>query len=146
MRKEITTRVPIARRCSNGSWTAKGRHLCDRTGHHAEAAWSSDHSRRRHDRVAGPFDGCRVGLLETPVRIYDLSLGGCFVNSLHEQKEGTTITIKIDLPQEGWITVEAETIYRRPGFGFAVRFLNMDGETEACLERTINMLKDRQAT
>jgi hypothetical protein len=40
--------------------------------------------RRHYDRVAGPFDGRRVGALETPVRIYDLSEGGCFINASHE--------------------------------------------------------------
>jgi hypothetical protein len=105
-----------------------------------------DRSKRRHDRVAGPFDGCRVGLLETPVRIYDLSLGGCFVNSLHEQQEGTPIVLKIDLPQERWITVKAETLYRRPGFGFAVGFVDIDDETGACLERAIRAITVRQAT
>ncbi len=32
--------------------------------------------RRASDRVPGPFDAWRVGTLETPVRIYDISLGG----------------------------------------------------------------------
>ena len=39
--------------------------------------------KRRHVRVAGPFDGYRLGLLDTPVRIYDLSEGGCFITSPH---------------------------------------------------------------
>jgi hypothetical protein len=94
--------------------------------------------------VAGPFDGVRVGLLETPVRIYDLSVGGCFVHSLHEQQEGTMIVLKIDLPQEGWITTKAETLHSRPGFGFAVRFVDLDKKTEARLERSILNLKKRR--
>ncbi len=110
-----------------------------------EPAVDADHSRRKHDRVAGPFDGYRVGLLETPIRIYDLSLGGCFVHSLHEQQEGTLIVLKIDLPQEGWITTKAETLYSRPGFGFAVRFIDLDKAMEARLERAIFMLKGRPA-
>ena len=57
-----------------------------------------DRSRRPHDRLAGPFDGCRMGLLETPVRTYDLSVGGCFVDSLNEQQNGSLIVLKIDLP------------------------------------------------
>ena len=114
-------------------------------GPQTTAAENDDRCRRLHDRVAGPFDAYRIGRLETPVRLYDLSLGGCFVNSFHEQQEGAPITLKIDLPQEGWITVNAETLYRRPGFGFAVRFVNMDAETESCLERTIQLLKERQS-
>ena len=104
-----------------------------------------DHCRRKHDRVTGPFDGYRVGLLETPISIYDLSLGGCFVHCLHEQQEGSLIVLKIDLPQEGWITTKAETLYSRPGFGFAVRFVDLDKATEARVERSILTLKRRPA-
>ena len=96
--------------------------------------------RREHDRVSGPFDGRRVGLLDTPVRIYDLSKGGCFVHSLHEQTVGIPVTLKIDLPFEGWITVEAEVAYCKEGFGFAVRFLNMDQTTAAQLSRSVDKL------
>ena len=96
--------------------------------------------RREHDRVSGPFDGRRVGLLDTPVRIYDLSKGGCFVHSLHEQTVGIPVTLKIDLPFEGWITVDAEVVYRKEDFGFAVRFLNMDEATTAQLSRSVDKL------
>jgi hypothetical protein len=43
--------------------------------------------RREHRRFAGPFDGRRVGAIETPVRIYDLSRGGCFITSMHEERQ-----------------------------------------------------------
>jgi hypothetical protein len=94
-------------------------------------------SRRRYERVAGPFDGYRVGPIETPVQIFELSLGGCFVNSIDEQQVGSTLVLKIDLPQEGWITVNAETVYRHQ-FGFAVRFVDVDVQTGARLLRTID--------
>ena len=96
--------------------------------------------RREHDRVPGPFDGRRVGLLDTPVRIYDLSKGGCLVHAMHEQTVGIPVTLKIDLPFEGWITVEAEVAYCKEGFGFAVRFLNMDQATTAQLSRSVDKL------
>ena len=81
-----------------------------------------------------------MGLLDTPVRIYDLSKGGCFVHSMHEQTVGIPVTLKIDLPFEGWITVEAEVAYCKEGFGFAVRFLNMDQATTAQLSRSVDKL------
>jgi PilZ domain-containing protein len=103
-----------------------------------------DINRRRHERVPGPFDGFRVGALETPVRIYDLSRGGCFINSLHEQEPGISLVLKIELPYEGWIRLRAETVYRRPGFGFAVRFTEMTNEVADRLQRTIDALKERE--
>lgn len=78
-----------------------------------------------------------MGPIETPVRIFELSLGGCFVNSVHEQPVGSTLVLKIDLPQEGWITVNAATVYRHQ-FGFAVRFVDVDVQTGARLVRTVD--------
>lgn len=88
---------------------------------------------RQHFRVPGPFDGFRVGLLETSVRIYDLSEGGCFVTSLHEGMPGEIVTLKMELPHEGWIQVRGETVYNRPGFGFAVKFIDLTSDAHAAI-------------
>ncbi len=101
------------------------------------------HSSRRYVRVAGPFDGCRLGFPKTPVLVYDLNLGGGFVSFLHEQPNAATLQLKIDLPQEGPITVNAETVYCHQ-FGVAVRFVDVDPETTARLERTVAAMKHLQ--
>ncbi|MQA29087.1 MAG: hypothetical protein GEU82_04505 [Luteitalea sp.] len=94
--------------------------------------------RRRHVRIAGPFDGYRVGFINTPVRIYDISEGGCFVNSLHSAPDaGRQLELKIDLPGEGWISLKAEALYAKPEFGFAVSFVEMPAETFRRLQGTL---------
>jgi hypothetical protein len=98
--------------------------------------------RRRHDRVPGPFDGRRVGLLHTPVRLYDLSEGGCFINSLHEQQPGIAVVLEIDLPAEGWIRVKCQTLYAKPGFGFAMRFVELTEEISTRLERGLKKIRE----
>lgn len=100
--------------------------------------------RRIHDRVTGPFDGRRVNALETPVRIYDLSEGGCFVTSLHDQQSGVQFVLQIELPYDGRVTLIAQTLYRKPGFGFAVRFVEVTDDALARLKRTVDRLKLRQ--
>lgn len=97
-------------------------------------------NRRTLERVPGPFDAWRVGILETPVRIYDISLGGCFVHAMHEQDRGVVVMLKIQLPEEGWLELKAETLYCRPGFGFAVRFIDLSMETCERLGRALNAL------
>jgi len=99
--------------------------------------------RREHARVVGPFDGFRIGALETPLRIFDLSRGGCFVNAMHEQKPGIRFLIKIELPYEGPITVTAETLNRRTEDGYAVRFVQMSKDAEDRLERALERLQDK---
>jgi CheY-like chemotaxis protein len=81
---------------------------------------------RRHVRIAGPFHGLRIGLIDAPVTIYDLSEGGCFVNCLTAPPEpGRNLVLKIDLPEEGWICLKAEVKYAKPEFGFAVSFVDV---------------------
>jgi len=99
-------------------------------------------STRRYVRVRGPFDGDHLGVPRTPVLIYDLNLGGGFVNFGDEQPTGATLTLKIDLLREGPITVNAETVYRDAS-GVAVRFVDVDRDTAARLTRTIDALTER---
>ena len=95
---------------------------------------------RRAPRVAGPFDGRWVDLLTVPLRIHDLSVGGCLIQAYHEQAPGRRFTLEIELPDEGWIEIEAESLYVREGYGFAVRFVSMTDETRASLERVIQQI------
>jgi hypothetical protein len=99
--------------------------------------------RRQHKRVDGPFDGFRIGALETPIQLYDLSRGGCFINSMHQQQPGVVLLLKIELPYEGWITCKAESLPGRGEFGFAVRFVEMSDEAAARLERAVTKLAQR---
>jgi hypothetical protein len=98
-----------------------------------------ERSRRRYERVTGPFDG----LLESAVLVYDLNLGGCFVNSSRESVAGTTSQLKINLGEEGWIAVNAETLYSHE-HGFAVRFLDLNDDTTARIVRTVDALGNRR--
>lgn len=104
----------------------------------------STSQRRRYVRVKGPFDGYHLGLPQTPVLIYDLNLGGGFVNFADEQPSGATLVLRIMLPTEGGITVHAEAVYRHQ-FGVAVRFVDVDDDTAGRLIRTVDALQERQA-
>jgi hypothetical protein len=100
--------------------------------------FEGERSRRRYERVTGPFDG----LLDTPVLIYDLNLGGGFVNSPQQPPIGSTMVLKISLPREGWISVNAEALYQYE-HGFAVQFLDLDSDTASRIARTVEALKRR---
>jgi hypothetical protein len=106
----------------------------------AEAVAAAD--RRQHVRVPGPFDGRRLGVIPIEVRIYDLSQGGCFVNSMHEQKAGVVIVLEIDVPGEGWIRVKGKTLYAKPEFGFAVRFVEMTEELSMRIEQALRQIAE----
>jgi hypothetical protein len=102
----------------------------------------SGDSTRRYARVRGPFDGDHLDTPRTPVLIYDLNVGGGFVNFGEEQPTGATLTLRIDLPREGPVIVNAETVYRHES-GVAVRFVGLDRDTTLRLTRTIDALTER---
>lgn len=99
-------------------------------------------STRKYVRVRGPFDADHLDVPRTPVLIYDLNLGGGFVNFGEERPTGATLRLKIDLPREGPITVNAEALYGDAS-GVAVRFVDLDGDSAMRLARTIDALTER---
>ena len=118
----------------------------DDPGTIVEAMAASDErhgaNRRQHVRVPGPFDGCRISVLPIPVLIYDLSPGGCFVNSLNEQQPGIRVVLEIELPGEGRIEVTGQTLYAKPDFGYAVRFVDMAPDLAARIDVALQRLNE----
>jgi PilZ domain-containing protein len=92
---------------------------------------------RRAPRVPGPYQGRRVGAINTDVTIHDLSLSGCLIESFHDVPVGVQMTLEIDLPSEGTIRVEAESVNTEPDFGFAVKFVEMTPQVRVHLARTV---------
>ena len=96
-------------------------------------------SRRHHPRFQGPFDGRRGELLPVPLRIFDLSVGGCLIESHQEQLPGRRFSLEIELPVEGWLQFEAQVLYNRDGW-FAVHFVEMSGTVRTRLDRALARL------
>lgn len=101
--------------------------------------FEGERSRRRYARVTGPFEG----VLEGPVLVYDLNVGGCFVNSPRQPLIGSMLVLQISLPQEGLITVNAEALYQHE-HGFAVCFSDLDADTAARIARTVEALSKQR--
>ena len=96
--------------------------------------------RRASPRARGPFDGIRFGLLDVDVRIYDLSAGGCFVESLNESKVGERLRLRIELPDEGGVEVAGFVVPSTRTLGYAVRFVELEDPTRERIERTVARL------
>ncbi len=94
-------------------------------------------AKRQDVRVPGPFDGRWVGALTVPLSIHDLSLGGCLIQAFHEQAPGRRFSLEIELPYEGWMKFEAESLYVREGYGFAAKFVDMPEPTRVRLEAAL---------
>jgi PilZ domain len=100
---------------------------------------------KRPPRVAGPFEARSLGALELPLRVHDLSIGGCLIESYHDVAMGRRIQLEIDMPGEGWVALQGETVYLRENFGFGVKFVDVDAETRVKLARAVvQVLRERK--
>ena len=95
-------------------------------------------NKRSHKRVLGPFVGRRGTLLPVPIRVHDLSIGGGLIECFHEERVGRRITIELELPVEGWVTLEAEIVSIRPNYGYAVKWVNVAPDAQWKLDLTID--------
>jgi len=71
-------------------------------------------SRRDSNRVPGPFQGRRLGALNVDIHIHDLSVGGCLIQSFHEVPVGRQMQLEIELPEEGTVKLNAESVMCGP--------------------------------
>lgn len=95
-------------------------------------------TKRRFPRAHGPFYGYYQSP-QTPVLVYDLNLGGGFVNFGGEHASEAHFILGVALPEDGVITLQAETLYRQES-GVAVRFVDVDLDTSKRLVRTVSAM------
>ena len=113
------------------------------TGEAADKGAKGGVENRLNPRVPGPFEGHRVDLLTTPLRIHDLSRSGCLIQWYHEQTPGLRFTLELELPEVGWLRLEAEPVYNRSDYGFAVKFVDVPPDVMATLDKVIESLRSR---
>jgi hypothetical protein len=83
--------------------------------------------RRQHQRLARPFEGNWRGASgANKCRIGDLSLGGCFVETLAMPTAGEHTHVTIALGAGTEVTFSGTVIYVEPKMGFAVKFDDLD--------------------
>jgi hypothetical protein len=100
---------------------------------------------RRHVRAVSPFHGYHLGRRKTPILIFNLNVGGGFVNFPDEPPASATFVLTIDLPDDGRMTAIAEAVYREAA-GIAVRFVGLDADTSDRLTRAIDRVKEQPAS
>jgi hypothetical protein len=112
-----------------------------------EPAAAGHSNRRRYPRVKGPFDGTWAGAAGNgSARVWDLSVGGCYIDALNDQRQGERITVQISVA-EGQISAEGDVVYSVANQGFAVQFIDMPGESrEVLYQAMVRMLAEGLGT
>ena len=93
--------------------------------------------RRGAPRVRGVFDGTWSGASgNSSARFSDLSVSGCYVDSLATPAQGERVHVQLHLPQ-GPLSVEAEVIYVEPHKGFGLHFVDLAPAASAMLAEAV---------
>jgi PilZ domain len=92
--------------------------------------------RRAYPRAKGPFDGYWDGAGTQSGRVLDLSVTGCFIESLTPPLIGQVVTVSISITG-AQIIVPAKVQYRDSQQGFGVRFLDVSEQVTSLLRHEV---------
>jgi hypothetical protein len=71
-------------------------------------------------------------------RLTDLSLGGCYVDTLGQVSVGEIVNLEIKMPDGSWLPLRGTVAYYHPGLGFSVCFTFLTEEEQDKLSEIIN--------
>ena len=99
--------------------------------------------RRRHQRFAQPLDGSWTGASGSGTgrcRIADISVGGCFIESLAAPGVGETAVITVSVGEHS-LAFTGDVLYIEPNMGFAVKFRPIPADHMNSLLRFLRSLE-----
>ena len=70
-------------------------------------------------------------------RISDISLGGCYVDSLSRVDLGEFVALELELPSGEWLPLRGEVTTCQEGVGFGLRFVSLTEEEKSALEQLL---------
>ncbi|MDQ3817480.1 MAG: PilZ domain-containing protein [Acidobacteriota bacterium] len=71
-------------------------------------------------------------------RVSDLSLGGCYLDTLGQAVVGEVIGVEIKMPDGSWLPLRGTVAFYKPGLGFSVCFTFLTDEEQYQLSQIIN--------
>ncbi|MFN6962174.1 MAG: PilZ domain-containing protein [Pyrinomonadaceae bacterium] len=72
-----------------------------------------------------------------PARMSDLSLGGCYIDSIAEVRAGEVIKFWLSGRDGSDLTITARVAYVHPGIGFGVTFLDLSENSRQFVQDAI---------
>jgi hypothetical protein len=101
--------------------------------------------RRNQERVPASIEVRWVGNAgKNESRTSDLSLGGCFVDTVGQVELGNIVTVTLQLPAGESIEIEGEVVYTYPSMGFGLRFTTVSDSDRTKLEGIIKAAAYRE--
>lgn len=101
-------------------------------------SWSSHIMPREHERTSYLTEV----ILESAsgkrqARLSDLSLGGCFVDTLTNVREGEDVTLSASFENGDRFEARGRVAYVMQGFGFGLSFIELTNGSQEILEKLV---------
>lgn len=87
----------------------------------------------RWDRLSGKHSA----------RVSDISLSGCFVETIGQVAVGELIRFEVQSPAGRWIPLTGDVVYHLPGMGFGVRFKRLTETQRDAIARLLDYVKEK---
>ena len=98
-----------------------------------------DKNRRSDERIPTNLQAKWGGVSgDHDVRVEDLSLGGCFVNTAGRVDEGEIVVVEIELGPGKWLELRGEVASYQVGFGFGLLFSFLTEDEEDALQEFLS--------
>jgi hypothetical protein len=75
-------------------------------------------------------------------RISDMSMGGCYVETMGQVTMGEMIRFEVQLPTGRWMPLIGEVVYHLPGMGFGVRFKGLTESQQEMIASLLDYVKE----
>ena len=99
--------------------------------------------RRSKPRLSVSLEAVWDGTTDNhPALITDLSLGGCYLNTVGETRTGETVGFRVLMPDGDWLYVEGEVRHHTSGRGFGVRFVDLEQDQQEKIEWLLQMAQE----
>ncbi|HJP95480.1 MAG TPA: PilZ domain-containing protein [Pyrinomonadaceae bacterium] len=85
-------------------------------------------------RLEVRWNGCETRIPDVTT---DVSLGGCYIESLNSVTVGEVLNLGLRLPFSDTLPVSCEVRYHQPTIGFGLKFLQLSSFQRAALEGLI---------
>lgn len=72
-------------------------------------------------------------------RVEDLSLGGCFLDTVGRVEQDEAVDLEIHLPSGQWLSLRGKVVTYQPGVGFGMSFTSLSRDEVAALENLMSL-------
>jgi len=77
-----------------------------------------------------------------PALITDLSVGGCYLNTVGETRVGEMVGFRVLMPDGDWLYIEGQVRHHTVGLGFGVQFVDLEPEQEQKITWLLRMAQE----